>query len=246
MTLADLASAVEAAYASRDPAAFGTLLDEQVRWGNQDETPETCHSRAEVLRRMQARMDRGVDVHVHGATTADDAILLELHVVAPVAGGFARERPVYQVLRVRDGLIVEIRGYSTRAEAAVQAGISDVSLGQPRSVTPILNVSDLGASFEWFAKLGWAKKWDWQDATGTASFGAVGSDEAEVFLSLNGQGQPGMWLSVWVDDVDAVHRVCIAEGLDVLRPPRDEAWGVREMHLRHPDGHVLRVSQTSP
>jgi len=21
-------------------------------------------------------------------------------------------------------------------------------------------------------------------------------------------------------------------------------WGVREMHVRHPDGHVLRISQT--
>jgi len=37
--------------------------------------------------------------------------------------------------------------------------------------------------------------------------------------------------------------VCVREGLEVLRPPRDEPWGPREMHLRHPDGHVFRVSQ---
>ena len=25
-------------------------------------------------------------------------------------------------------------------------------------------------------------------------------------------------------------------------PPTDEPWGVREMHVRHPDGHVFRIS----
>jgi hypothetical protein len=26
-------------------------------------------------------------------------------------------------------------------------------------------------------------------------------------------------------------------------PPTDEPWGVREMHIRHPDGHVFRISK---
>ncbi len=87
-----------------------------------------------------------------------------------------------------------------------------------------------------------------------ATFGAVGLGQCEVFLCLNaqrgrgteggiGSGGQGVWLSVWVDDVDLVHEVCVREGLEVLRPPRDEAWGPREMQLRHPDGHVFRVSQ---
>ena len=52
-----------------------------------------------------------------------------------------------------------------------------------------------------------------------------------------------MWMSVWVDDVDAVHAHCLAQGLEVTMPPKDEPWGVREMHVRHPDGHVFRISQ---
>lgn len=52
-----------------------------------------------------------------------------------------------------------------------------------------------------------------------------------------------MWMSVWVDDVDAVHAVCVREGLEVMRPPQNEPWGVREMQVRHPDGHVLRIGQ---
>jgi len=27
----------------------------------------------------------------------------------------------------------------------------------------------------------------------------------------------------------------------VTMPPTDKPWGMREFHLRHPDGHVFRV-----
>jgi uncharacterized glyoxalase superfamily protein PhnB len=53
----------------------------------------------------------------------------------------------------------------------------------------------------------------------------------------------GAWMSVWVENVDEVHKQCVAAGLDVTFPPTDMPWNVREMHLRHPDGHVFRVSK---
>jgi catechol 2,3-dioxygenase-like lactoylglutathione lyase family enzyme len=125
-----------------------------------------------------------------------------------------------------------------------------------KGLTPILNVSNIQDSFAWFEKLGWAKGWEW----GTPpSFGGVCSGKCEIFLCQNGQGgrgksslsdtskddskELGVWMSIWVDDVDAVHRHCIAQGLEVTMPPTDETWGVREMHVRHPDGHVFRISK---
>ena len=30
---------------------------------------------------------------------------------------------------------------------------------------------------------------------------------------------------------------------EVTMPPTDEPWNVREMHVRHPDGHMFRLSQ---
>src|SRR5438874_1285316 len=90
-----------------------------------------------------------------------------------------------------------------------------------KGITPILNVSDMEASFAWFAKWGWRKCWDW----GTPpTFGAVGSGECEIFLCRGAQGgrgkgtntttfqaegdettDKGAWMSVWVeDDVDGV------------------------------------------
>jgi catechol 2,3-dioxygenase-like lactoylglutathione lyase family enzyme len=126
-------------------------------------------------------------------------------------------------------------------------------------ITPILNVSNIEDSFAWFEKLGWQKGWDW----GTPpTFGGVCSGDAEIFLCLNAQGgrgrssrpstfasdgdesaDSGVWMSIWVDDVDAVHRRCIEQGLEVTWPPTDMPWGVREMHVRHPDGHVFRIGR---
>lgn len=127
-----------------------------------------------------------------------------------------------------------------------------------KRITPILNVSSIVESFAWFERLGWKKGWDW----GTPpTFGGVCSGHCEIFLCQDGQGgrgksdlattfgedsdgaDKGVWMSIWVDDVDAIHRHCIEQGIEITWPPTDEPWGVREMHVRHPDGHVFRISQ---
>lgn len=127
-----------------------------------------------------------------------------------------------------------------------------------KRLTPILNVSDIRHSFVWFEKLGWEKAWDW----GTPpTFGGVCAGECEIFLCQDGQGgrgtsgfvstfgpasneaaERGVWMSVWVDNVDAVYQRCLAQDLEVTWPPTDMPWNVREMHVRHPDGHVFRFS----
>ena len=126
-------------------------------------------------------------------------------------------------------------------------------------LTPILNVSSLQESFAWFEKLGWKKHWDWGDPP---TFGAVSSGVCEIFLCENGQGgrgkgahkmtfgpggnemgDRGVWMSMWVEDVDEVHRRCVEQKLDITFPPTDMPWHVREMHVRHPDGHVFRISR---
>jgi len=127
----------------------------------------------------------------------------------------------------------------------------------PRGLTPILNVSNLAESFAWFERLGWQKGWHWGDP---ATFGGVCAGECEIFLCENAQGgrgrssrqqtsgpngsdaeERGVWLSIWVDDVDEIYRQCLDAGLEITWPPTDEPWGVREMHVRHPDGHVFRI-----
>ena len=123
-----------------------------------------------------------------------------------------------------------------------------------KGLTSILNVSDIQRSFAWFEKLGWKKHWDWGSPP---TFG-----ECEIFLCQDAQGgrgksdftmtrgiagaeaaDRGVWMTIWVDDVDAIHQHCLQQGLEVTYPPTDEPWSVREMHVRHPDGHVFRISK---
>jgi catechol 2,3-dioxygenase-like lactoylglutathione lyase family enzyme len=132
------------------------------------------------------------------------------------------------------------------------------------AVSPILNVSDIAATISWFAGLGWRVGFEWQDdpedPSSPVNFASVMSGAHEIFLCRGGQGgrgkgsnaatfgpdgdqtaDKGVWMSIFVDDVDAVHDRCVNAGLDITLPPTREPWGVREMHVRHPDGHVFRI-----
>jgi len=127
------------------------------------------------------------------------------------------------------------------------------------ALTPILNVSDIKDTFSWFEKLGWKVGFEWGKPVG---FGSVCFGECEIFLSQDGQGgrgkgtqsqtfsesptgtpDQGVWMSMWVDNVDEVHQHCIDTGIEITLPPTDMPWNVREMHIRHPDGHVFRVGK---
>jgi uncharacterized glyoxalase superfamily protein PhnB len=134
-----------------------------------------------------------------------------------------------------------------------------------QGVTPILNVSDVQASLGWFGKLGWKTRFTWSGSDGNSgppTFAGIYSDHSEIFLCLDGQGargtEPrrpgdedtgGVWMSWWVaspGDVDAAHAQAVELGLEISWPPTDEPWGVREFHLRHPDGHTFRVASGLP
>jgi catechol 2,3-dioxygenase-like lactoylglutathione lyase family enzyme len=101
-----------------------------------------------------------------------------------------------------------------------------------------------------------------ENRQGPATFGSVcanapgAGDAPQIFLCQDGQGHRdpetkpdpqrddygGVWMSWWVDDVDASHAECVRAGVEVVNAPANERWGVREFLLRHPDGHMVRVS----
>ena len=57
-----------------------------------------------------------------------------------------------------------------------------------QALTPVLNVSDIAATFAWFEKWGWKKLFE----CGTPpTFGGVGSGECEIFLCQGCQGSRG-------------------------------------------------------
>lgn len=133
---------------------------------------------------------------------------------------------------------------------------------EAKGLTPILNVSDIASTVTWLEKWRWEKLWDWGTPPTFAAFGS--GKETCIFLCQGAQGGPGPGrehdhvsagrrrrerqgrLDVGVgDDVDEMHKHCVAAGLEVTFPPTDMPWHVREMQLRHPDGDVFRVSWDS-
>ena len=111
-------------------------------------------------------------------------------------------------------------------------------------LTPILYVRDFAEAMNYYTeKLLFDRLWEWGDPP---SFGAVGLGKVEIFFCLCGQGHPGTWLSIFVDDVDDYFERITRLGAEVIHGPTDEPWGCREVHVRDPNQHVIRFGQGIP
>jgi len=57
------------------------------------------------------------------------------------------------------------------------------------------------------------------------------------------QQQPqGVYLTVVVDDVDAIYAKAQAAGVEIVQPPKDEFYGQRRMLMVDPNGLLVDVS----
>jgi uncharacterized glyoxalase superfamily protein PhnB len=57
----------------------------------------------------------------------------------------------------------------------------------------------------------------------------------------------GLWLQV--RDVDAVGQELEEAGVDIIEPPTDKGWALRELQIRDPDGLrivIVEVPETHP
>lgn len=107
------------------------------------------------------------------------------------------------------------------------------------SVVPVLYSSDINESIAYYTeKLGFTSSWTWGD---DASFGGVGIDKIAIFFCKEGQGHPGTWLCLNVGDVDEYYDSIKEKGASIISAPATMEWNMREMMIRDPDGHILRV-----
>ncbi|GAA2327024.1 VOC family protein [Streptomyces violaceusniger] len=65
------------------------------------------------------------------------------------------------------------------------------------------------------------------------------------FLEVSGRSDtppaPGLQLWLQVADAAAAHKEFTAQGVEVLRPPKKEPWGLVEMWIADPDGVRIAV-----
>jgi catechol 2,3-dioxygenase-like lactoylglutathione lyase family enzyme len=80
-----------------------------------------------------------------------------------------------------------------------------------------------------------------------ARFSTLQAGEASVNLLVSPSYTPTWWgrTIFRVDDVDALYRTALAQGLSPP-PPQDGAWGERYVHLTDPNGHERSFAQVLP
>jgi catechol 2,3-dioxygenase-like lactoylglutathione lyase family enzyme len=111
-----------------------------------------------------------------------------------------------------------------------------------RRVVPNLMSPDMEASRRFYGELlgfnvvmdlGWI-----------VTYASPSNPTAQISISpgeaLDGE-QMRPYLSIEVDDVDAVHAAAVAWGYEIVHPLTDEPWGVRRFFVVEPGGLVLNV-----
>lgn len=58
--------------------------------------------------------------------------------------------------------------------------------------------------------------------------------------SFSGDSVAGCAVYIVVEDVDALYRELLGNGLPIDLEPTDQTWGNREMYVKDPDGNSLR------
>jgi catechol 2,3-dioxygenase-like lactoylglutathione lyase family enzyme len=117
-------------------------------------------------------------------------------------------------------------------------------------VAPVLLVPDVEAALDHYRdRLGF-EVWPYRDQR-RAVYGYAERDGCNLHFALcksgpsaNGRLSPGMFdVYLWVDDVESLHAELGGRGADILEPPTDREYGLRDIRIRDLDGYVLGIGQ---
>jgi len=104
------------------------------------------------------------------------------------------------------------------------------------NVSPILYVTDMAKSLEFYVDILGFKKAAWGDD----NFTSVKRDNTGLYLCRGGQGLSGTWIWIGFDgDIFALHNKLKSNGITIKLPPTNYSWAY-EMQVQDPDGHILR------
>lgn len=120
------------------------------------------------------------------------------------------------------------------------------------SAVPIVRVSDLERAIEYYCRaLGFTNDGVYRhDPDGRDGYAFLSRDDTKVHVSSYGDGVLGHVVYFYVEGIDALHDEWRAAGAEILYDPEaelqgpgDQPWGMREIHVKDPDGNVLRFGQ---
>ncbi|MEO1160531.1 MAG: VOC family protein [Pseudomonadota bacterium] len=113
-----------------------------------------------------------------------------------------------------------------------------------RRAMPVLQVSDLSASVDYYNRLGFATNGIWGEP---ATFAIMQRGDVSIALQLlRAEKMPvnTHWAAyIYVDDARAVHTEFQAAGIEISRPPEEAFYGCLDFDVADPDGHLLAFGQ---
>jgi catechol 2,3-dioxygenase-like lactoylglutathione lyase family enzyme len=103
---------------------------------------------------------------------------------------------------------------------------------------PVLYSDDVLRSISYYTEvLGFEEHWTWDEP---ATFGGVQSECVRLFFCKGGQGHPGTWICINIENVDEYYETIKAKGAKIISSPGNKEWFMREMLVQDPDGHIIR------
>lgn len=115
--------------------------------------------------------------------------------------------------------------------------VGEAAVRQVECIVPILRVRSLKRSLAYYIDLlGFQVEWGGEDGSTMAS---VGRDGCSIMLCEGGQGHPGTWVWIGVDDIRPFYALLSRGGAIIRQEPENRPWAY-EMQVEDPDGHVLR------
>jgi catechol 2,3-dioxygenase-like lactoylglutathione lyase family enzyme/heme-degrading monooxygenase HmoA len=127
----------------------------------------------------------------------------------------------------------------TRREAHLgdYEAVAEVSQVEVECIVPILRVRSLQDSLRFYVDvLGFQGEWGTEEGSTMASVARGGRS---IMLCEGGQGQPGTWVWIGVDDIRPLYDRLSLRGAKVRQAPENRPWAY-EMQVEDLDGHVLR------
>jgi len=104
-------------------------------------------------------------------------------------------------------------------------------------VHPALRVTDVRAAAEFYtARLGFTLSSTWDEP---AEIAGVNLGNTQLFLELGTPGPGGRAAYFVVGDADALHEFQRANGVEVVIPPEDRHYGLRDYRIRDLNGYEL-------
>ncbi|HEY4460337.1 MAG TPA: nuclear transport factor 2 family protein, partial [Pseudonocardiaceae bacterium] len=123
-----VAAGLRTAYETADLDALSELLHPEVRWGGEEDTPDTCHSRSDVLTWYRRGYESGMRATVTEVLTRPEAVFLALRVSGRAPGTDVLRQDPAAVRGLYDAFAAEIDAHAGSGPRKVSHGLNDTLL----------------------------------------------------------------------------------------------------------------------